>query len=145
MTRKTSAETVTGPRGRESGDSEKVLSTIVDRRAPPESELQLVQPKLGALIKLDQQDKALESPGQPEGEFGEDSEVLNAIAWSIVDPELGAKPQRQAPQTGPRRGQEARRESRSQERRDRAHAGQAILELGPRREGPRDLGAALSG
>ena len=77
-----------------SGDSKKVLSTIdTIVELLPETELQLVQPKLAALIKLDQQDKALEFARKiQKGDFGEEPEVLNAIAWSIVDPELGAKP-----------------------------------------------------
>ena len=45
------------------------------------------------------------------------SRASTAIAWSIVDPDSGIKPNAGARQAGPRDGQEGRREDRSQERR----------------------------
>jgi thiol-disulfide isomerase/thioredoxin len=76
------------------GDFKKVLSTVDEIvKLVPNAEPQMIQPKIGALMKLDQQDKALEFARKIEkSEIGSEPVVLNALAWSIIDPDLGVKP-----------------------------------------------------
>ncbi len=78
----------------QSGNAKSLLSMIEEIvKLKPEAELPLAQLKLPALIKLDQQDKALELAKMLEKTpIGEDPTGLNMIAWSIVDPDSGAKP-----------------------------------------------------
>jgi len=77
-----------------SGDSKEILETIDEIVAVrPELETRLGAMKLPALLKLDQQDKALELGKKLEkSELGERAEGLNFLAWSIVDPDLAIKP-----------------------------------------------------
>jgi thiol-disulfide isomerase/thioredoxin len=77
-----------------SGDSKEILDTIDEIVAVrPDLETRLGAMKLPALLKLDQQDKALELGKTLEKtELGEQAEGLNLIAWSIVDPDSGVKP-----------------------------------------------------
>ena len=77
-----------------SGNAKELLSAI-DEYLDPKSEhdVKVALPLLTALIKLDQQDKALDFGKRLEKSgFGKDTENLNLIAWTIVDPELNAKP-----------------------------------------------------
>jgi len=49
--------------------------------------------KLTALIKLDEQDKALEYAQKlSKSDLGKSAEGLNELAWTIVDPDAGLKP-----------------------------------------------------
>ena len=49
--------------------------------------------KLAALIKLDEQDKALEYAQKlSKSDLGKSAEGLNELAWGIVDPDAGIKP-----------------------------------------------------
>jgi thiol-disulfide isomerase/thioredoxin len=77
-----------------SGDSKEILEAIDQIVAErPELETRLDMMKLPALLKLDQQAKALELAKKLEkSEVGEQAEGLNAIAWTIIDPDLGIKP-----------------------------------------------------
>jgi thiol-disulfide isomerase/thioredoxin len=78
----------------QSGQPKKVIEAIDEIvAAKPELELRLGAMKLQPLMKLDQQDKVLELAKKLEkSELGESAEGLNAIAWSILDPDLGVKP-----------------------------------------------------
>jgi thiol-disulfide isomerase/thioredoxin len=77
----------------QSGQPKKILEAIDEIvAARPELELNLGAMKMQALIKLDQQDKALELAQKLEqSKMGESAEGLNNIAWSILDPDLKVK------------------------------------------------------
>jgi thiol-disulfide isomerase/thioredoxin len=77
------------------GDAQKILTVIDEVIAlKPDLELRLnLQLRLPTLIKLDQQDKALELAQKLEkSPIGQQPEGLNMIAWAIVDPSTGTKP-----------------------------------------------------
>ncbi len=78
----------------QSGDGKKILTVLDEIIAlKPELELRLdLQLRLPTLIKLDQQDKALELAQKLEKSVGQQAEGLNLIAWTIVDPSSGTKP-----------------------------------------------------
>ena len=78
----------------QSGDAKSLLSMIEEIvKLKPEAELPLSQLKLPALMKLDQQDKVLELAKKLEKTpIGENPAGLNMIAWSIVNPDSGVKP-----------------------------------------------------
>jgi len=76
------------------GNHEKTLA-ILDELAgvSPALEVRVGPMKLALLIKLDQQDKALELAKQLEKTaLGKDPAGLNELAWVIVDPDAGIKP-----------------------------------------------------
>jgi thiol-disulfide isomerase/thioredoxin len=77
-----------------SGDPKKIVEVIDEIVAVrPELEVRVGAMKLPALLKLEQQDKALELAKKLEkSEMGESAEGLNLIAWAIIDPDLGIKP-----------------------------------------------------
>lgn len=77
-----------------SKDPKKILEAIDEIVAQkPEMELRLGPMKLQPLLKLDQQDKALELGKKlAKSEIGEQAEGLNFIAWAIVDPATGITP-----------------------------------------------------
>ena len=71
------------------------LLSAVDELLAPKAEVdaKAALPMLAALIKLNQPDKALEFGKKLEKSgFGRDTENLNLIAWTIVDPDLKVKP-----------------------------------------------------
>jgi len=80
-----------------SGDHKKIVA-IVDElvAATPSRELDFENVsgrKLAALIKLDEQDKALEYARKlSKSDLGKSAEGLNELAWGIVDPDAGLKP-----------------------------------------------------
>jgi tetratricopeptide (TPR) repeat protein len=77
-----------------SGDPKEVVQAIdeiVEQR--PDLEVRLGAMKFPALLKMDEQDKALELAKKLEkSELGEQAEALNYLAWTIVDPNSGIKP-----------------------------------------------------
>ncbi len=77
-----------------SGDSQEILAAIDEIvSVRPEIEMRLGAMKLMALLKLDRQDKALELAKRlRKSELGGQAEGLNLIAWTIVDPDSGSKP-----------------------------------------------------
>ena len=78
----------------QSGNAKNLLSAIDELVAlKPEAELSVSPLKFAALIKLNQQDNALEFARKLEKTaIGEDAEGLNMLAWTIVDPDSGIKP-----------------------------------------------------
>src|SRR5262249_45197342 len=76
------------------GDAKNLLAAIDEIIGfKPQFEHQLGPMKLGALIKLDEQDKALDLAKQLEkGPMGRVAQGLNALAWTIVDPDAKIKP-----------------------------------------------------
>jgi len=79
---------------RRGGDAKKLLEVIEEIVAlKPQLRVQVGLLKLPALIKLDEQDKAYELAKELESSpVGTDPNGLNAIAWTIVDPNAGMKP-----------------------------------------------------
>jgi thiol-disulfide isomerase/thioredoxin len=77
-----------------SGDAKDILAATDEiATLRPDYELRLGVVRLPALLKLDQQDKALELARKLEkSELGEDPQGLNTLAWTIVDPDSGTKP-----------------------------------------------------
>jgi thiol-disulfide isomerase/thioredoxin len=77
-----------------SGDAKQVLALLDEIVGiQPQLEPQLGPLRLGALIKLDEQDKALELAKQLlDGPMGKNPAGLNALAWTIVDPDAKSKP-----------------------------------------------------
>ena len=62
----------------------------------PSAELTFGTYKLTALIKLDEQDKALEYAKKlSRTELSKRAQGLNGLAWAIVDPDAGLKPSSQ--------------------------------------------------
>ena len=63
----------------------------------PSAELMFGPSKLTALIKLDDQDKALEYAQKlSKTELSKDSQGLNGLAWAIVDPDAEIETELQA-------------------------------------------------
>jgi thiol-disulfide isomerase/thioredoxin len=79
---------------RRGGDPKKLLTVIDELVAEtPALEQQLGLMKLPALIKVDEQDKALDLAKKLEqSALGKSAGGLNALAWAIVDPDAGLKP-----------------------------------------------------
>jgi thiol-disulfide isomerase/thioredoxin len=78
----------------QSGDSKKVIAAAEAAiEFKPAFERFVGPMKFAALVKLDEQDKALEYGKKLLAtELGKDAQGLNAIAWGIVDPEAKIKP-----------------------------------------------------
>jgi thiol-disulfide isomerase/thioredoxin len=78
----------------QSGDSKKVISVADEIIEVNPKYAQFVGPmKLSALIKLEEQDKALEYGKKLlASELGKQAQGLNGLAWAIVDPEVKIKP-----------------------------------------------------
>jgi thiol-disulfide isomerase/thioredoxin len=77
-----------------SGDPKDLL-TVIDKLVAenPALEPQLGLIKLPALIKINEQDKALDLAKTIErSAIGKTADDLNALAWAIVDPDAGLKP-----------------------------------------------------
>ncbi len=79
---------------RKSNDPKRMLAAIDEISSEiPEMAIGLGPIKLTSLIKLDQQDKALDFANElGKGKLGESPQGLNALAWAIVDPDAGIKP-----------------------------------------------------
>jgi thiol-disulfide isomerase/thioredoxin len=77
-----------------SGDQKKIVAAVEEiANEVPSAELMFGPSKLTALIKLDEQDKALEYAQKlSKTELSKDSEGLNSLAWAIVDPDAKIKP-----------------------------------------------------
>jgi thiol-disulfide isomerase/thioredoxin len=77
----------------QSGQPKKIIEAIDEIvAASPELELPLGAMKLQPLMKLDQQDKALELAQKLEkSKMGDTAGGKNDIAWAIIDPEVGVK------------------------------------------------------
>jgi thiol-disulfide isomerase/thioredoxin len=77
-----------------SGDPKKLVAAVEEVVAEDPTEEATVFPhKLTALIKLDEYDKALDYSRQlSKTELGKTAQGLNAIAWTIIDPDAGIKP-----------------------------------------------------
>jgi thiol-disulfide isomerase/thioredoxin len=77
-----------------SGDPKELLAAINEAISErPELEEKLSIPKLGLLIRTGDQDKALEVARKlQKATTDEDAGRLNDIAWSILDPDSGIKP-----------------------------------------------------
>ena len=76
------------------GDPKKLV-TVVDEIVSevPSAELMVGPMKLTALIKLDEQEKALEYAKKlSKSELSKKAEDLNGLAWAIIDPDSGLKP-----------------------------------------------------
>ena len=73
----------------------KKLVAVVDEiiSEVPETESMYGPVKLTALIKLDEQDKALDYAKKlAKSDLSKQAEGLNGLAWAIVDPDAGIKP-----------------------------------------------------
>jgi thiol-disulfide isomerase/thioredoxin len=77
-----------------SGYPKKVVAAIDEVIAEvPSAEMNLGPRKLSALIKIDEQDKALEYAKRLfKSELNKQTDGLNGLAWAIIDPEAGLKP-----------------------------------------------------
>ena len=77
-----------------SGDPRKLVAAVEEVVAEDPAEEATVFPhKLTALIKLDENDKALDYCKQLcKTELGKTAEGLNDLAWTIIDPDAGIKP-----------------------------------------------------
>jgi thiol-disulfide isomerase/thioredoxin len=77
-----------------SGDPKRVVAVIDEVIAEdPSAEMNLGPRKLSALIKIDEQDKALEYAKRLfKSELNKQTDGLNGLAWAIIDPEGGLKP-----------------------------------------------------
>jgi thiol-disulfide isomerase/thioredoxin len=77
-----------------SGDPKRVVAAIDEVIAEvPSAEMNLGPRKLSALIKIDEQDKALEYAKRLfKSELNKQPDGLNGLAWAIIDPEAGLKP-----------------------------------------------------
>ncbi len=79
-----------------SGDPKKIVSVvdeIVAEMPALEANFEVTGRKLAALIKLDEQDKALEYAQKLcKSALGKSAQGLNGLAWAIVDPDAGIKP-----------------------------------------------------
>jgi thiol-disulfide isomerase/thioredoxin len=78
----------------QSGDSAKVIAAADEFISDFPAAMTMVGPiKLTALIKLDKQDEALEYAKKlATSELSTQANGLNAVAWTIVDPDAGIKP-----------------------------------------------------
>jgi thiol-disulfide isomerase/thioredoxin len=77
-----------------SNDPKKIVAAVDELVAEvPSVEANIAGSKVTALIKLDEQDKALEY-GQKvvKSTLSKNAQGLNALAWAIVDPDAGIKP-----------------------------------------------------
>jgi thiol-disulfide isomerase/thioredoxin len=76
------------------GDPKKLVAVIDEIVGEiPSAELMVGPMKLTALIKLDEQDKALEYAKKlSKTELSKQAQGLNGLAWAIVDPDAGLKP-----------------------------------------------------
>jgi thiol-disulfide isomerase/thioredoxin len=77
-----------------SGDPKDIVA-VVDKIVSeiPAAEVSVGTKKLAALIKLNDQDKALEYAQKlSKTDLGKSAQGLNDLAWSIVDPDAGLKP-----------------------------------------------------
>jgi thiol-disulfide isomerase/thioredoxin len=79
-----------------SGNSKQIVDVvdeIIAEMPSLEANFGLVGRKLTALIKLDEQDKALEYAHKlSKSALSKSAEGLNGLAWAIVDPDAGIKP-----------------------------------------------------
>jgi thiol-disulfide isomerase/thioredoxin len=89
--RKVESKIVTALR---SGDQKKIVAAVEEvANEVPSAELTFGPSKLTALIKMDEQDKALEYAQKlSKTELSKDSQGLNGLAWAIVDPDAKKKP-----------------------------------------------------
>jgi thiol-disulfide isomerase/thioredoxin len=80
----------------QSGDPKKIITAvdeIVAEMPSAEANHMVAGRKLTALIKLDQQDKALEYAQKlSRSALSKNAQGLNELAWAIVDPDAGIKP-----------------------------------------------------
>jgi thiol-disulfide isomerase/thioredoxin len=76
------------------GDPKKLVAVIDEIVGEiPSAELMVGPMKLTALIKLDEQDKALEYAKKlSKTELSKQAQGLNGLAWAILDPDAGLKP-----------------------------------------------------
>lgn len=79
-----------------SGDPKKIVAVvdeIIAEMPSLETNFVVVGRKLTALIKLDEQDKALEYAQKlSKSDLSKSAQGLNGLAWAIVDPDAGIKP-----------------------------------------------------
>ena len=77
-----------------SGDPRKLVAAVDDLVADDAAEeASVFTYKLSALIKLDEQDKAFDYAQRlAKSELGRTPQGLNELAWTIIDPEAGIKP-----------------------------------------------------
>ena len=77
-----------------SGDPKKIVAAVDEIVGEvPAMEAAFGPNKLTALIKLDEQDKALEYAQKlVKSELSKHAQGLNGLAWAIVDPDAGIKP-----------------------------------------------------
>ena len=77
-----------------SGDPKKLVAAVDEIVGEvPAMEASFGPSKLTALIKLDEQDKALEYAQKlSKSELSKHAQGLNGLAWAIVDPDAGIKP-----------------------------------------------------
>jgi len=69
------------------------VDEIIAEMPSLETNFAVVGRKLTALVKLDEQDKALEYAQKlSKSALGKSAEGLNGLAWAIVDPDAGIKP-----------------------------------------------------
>jgi thiol-disulfide isomerase/thioredoxin len=80
-----------------SGDQKKIVTAVEEIADElPSAELTFGPGKLTALIKLDEQDKAMEYAKKLfRTELSKNAQGLNGLAWAIVDPDAGLKPSSQ--------------------------------------------------
>ncbi len=79
-----------------SGDPKKIVAAVDELAAAMpslEANVNIAGPKLTALIKLDEQEKALEYAQKlSKSALSKSAAGLNELAWAIVDPDAGIKP-----------------------------------------------------
>ena len=96
----------------------------------PSAEAMIGPMKLTALIKLDDQDKALEYAKKlAKSDLSKHAQGLNTLAWAIVDPGFRTQTQREADRVCRRDRPPRRRDGRRQGRGNRRHSGQGVLRL----------------
>jgi thiol-disulfide isomerase/thioredoxin len=80
-----------------SGDQKKIVAAVEEiADEVPSAELIYGTSKLIALIKLDEQDNALEYAKKlSRTELSKNAQGMNGLAWAIVDPDAGLKPSSQ--------------------------------------------------
>jgi thiol-disulfide isomerase/thioredoxin len=76
------------------GDPKKLVTVIDEILGDvPSAEMMVGPMKLTALIKLDEQDKALEYAKKlSKSDLSKQAQGMNGLAWAIVDPDAGLKP-----------------------------------------------------
>ena len=98
--------------------------------------------KLTALIKLDEQDKALEYAKKlSKSELSKQAEGLNGLAWAIIDPDAGIKPSAKLIEFAVETARRADEMAEGKDAGDRRHAGQGLFRRGSKGQGHRDAGA----